>query len=467
MKMTDRNYLKFLLFCKFSCCILILCSLVFTSMEVNATEKDNWQVSVNNITKNVGDTVTKAEVISAVTTTAAGKSPVTKTLVNTYEGKFPFNIQENGYYSFPVQVIYKDGSITEVVVKVVTNSYIGEEKSAISASIQTLLTLIQENPNVFNYPSEIVDKYKQAQQNAYNPYWNAFNLLKKPNLTLEELQKEHQSIKENIQNIQVTKNGLVDEEKRAIGTSLETLLALIQENPNTFIYTSETANNYTQAQQSAYDPYNNTFQLLKQSDVTLEELQKEHQNVKAHIQSIQAAKNGLIERTGTEEEIAKYRKALKDLEDAISSAPVIGDSTTPEVLNYREIKKQAEELVRSSKDKENLLYTELQQIFKNLVTAKNNLEKAQQGLPKIPEYAGAEKTEDTIVAEKEEKADKTDKIQTDKSKKSTQKKGKDKVNETKTSTPKTGDHTNLYLYVGLLGGSGCLLLLKALRRKLI
>ena len=239
MELKNKHHPILLHFLKFCGCLLVICSLVLTPMGVNAAEqkeKDKWQVNVNNITKNVGETVTKPEVISAVTTTAMGKTPVKRTLAKDYEARFPFTIPTDGYYSFPVQVIYNDGSITEVVVKVVTaydttptaeeekneeemhaaewekvatNALVNEEKVALANSLETLLDLIQENPNVSTYTEETVNKYVQAQKNAYEPYQSAFKLLKKADLTLDELQKEHQNVKKSIQNIESAKKGLV------------------------------------------------------------------------------------------------------------------------------------------------------------------------------------------------------------------------------------------------------------------
>ncbi|MFR2529489.1 MAG: immunoglobulin-like domain-containing protein, partial [Clostridium paraputrificum] len=104
----------------------------------------------------------------------------------------------------------------------------------------------------------------------------------------------HFTTSQNIQNIEVAKKGLVNEEKVALTNSLETLLDLIQENPNLSTYTEETVNKYLQVQTNAYEPYQNAFKLLKKADLTLDELQKEHQNVKKSIQDIQAAKKGLV-----------------------------------------------------------------------------------------------------------------------------------------------------------------------------
>lgn len=90
--------------------------------------KDQYSVTVKDVVKRVGDTVQRQEVVDAVSTTATGKSPVVKAMVNSYLKRFPFTIEKPGHYTFPVQVTYADKSIKQVNVKVRTPLYFGQIK---------------------------------------------------------------------------------------------------------------------------------------------------------------------------------------------------------------------------------------------------------------------------------------------------------------------------------------------------
>lgn len=79
--------------------------------------KEQYQVRVSPITKQVGEIVTKQEIVNAVTSTASADKVANKAVVNTYLHRLPLTVQE-GYHTIPVQVVYADGSITEVTVKV-------------------------------------------------------------------------------------------------------------------------------------------------------------------------------------------------------------------------------------------------------------------------------------------------------------------------------------------------------------
>lgn len=58
-----------------------------------------------------------------------------------------------------------------------------------NVALEDLLTLIQENPNIFPYTEESKNAYTNAISNAYEPYKKGKNIVSAPSATLEDIKK--------------------------------------------------------------------------------------------------------------------------------------------------------------------------------------------------------------------------------------------------------------------------------------
>ena len=223
--------------------------------------KDKYSVTTKNISKPLGETVTKVEILAAVTTTATGQTPVTKTLVNTYEKLLPMKVEKEGYYSFPVQVIYKDKSIAQVTVQVVTVNYATTEKRKLKTALDELLALYRENPNLYGYTKDTQEAYRKAQTEAREPYYTAKNAYDTPDTTLATIQQQTKTINERAQKIKAAKEALQDrittsEEAEQYKLAVKQLMDAIQSEVNTKSKTPESIAKYETVKQQAQELLN-------------------------------------------------------------------------------------------------------------------------------------------------------------------------------------------------------------------
>ncbi|HDT7987114.1 TPA: hypothetical protein RD632_002887, partial [Enterococcus faecalis] len=284
-------------------------------------QKELYQVTVTNLTKNKNEMITKFDILNAVQTTALGKVPITKSILKEYEQKLPFTIQKDGYYSFPVQVKYQDGSITEVIVSVVTP---------------------------YDTPTA---KEENESENNHAKAW------------------------ETAANNHPTKEQEIANEKKFLNVALEDLLTLIQENPNIFPYTEESKNAYTNAISNAYEPYKKGKNIVSAPSATLEDIKKAIVDVEVHKTAITSAKQAFLERQATVQEIETYQTLISQLESILSTPIKTSDKTPENISAYSEVKTRAQSLLDKVKQipTKNILFNELLKPFKEIKEIKAEL----------------------------------------------------------------------------------------------